>query len=74
MDMRTSSTVDGILLNGKRDKNFLQSVCGLPVSTYFSALKIRWLMDNVEGIKEAMEEKRCYFGTVDSWLIWVNYM
>ncbi|KAJ3662402.1 hypothetical protein Zmor_006753 [Zophobas morio] len=70
MDMRTSSTADAILLNGKRDKNFLQSMCGLPISTYFSALKIRWLMDNVESIREAMDERRCFFGTVDSWLIW----
>ncbi|XP_068901683.1 glycerol kinase-like isoform X2 [Tenebrio molitor] len=70
MDMRTSSTVDAILLHGKRDKNFLQSICGLPVSTYFSALKIKWLMDNVKDVKKAMDEKRCLFGTVDSWLIW----
>ncbi|RZB40299.1 glycerol kinase-like, partial [Asbolus verrucosus] len=70
MDMRTSSTVDEILQHGKRSKNFLQNLCGLPVSTYFSALKIKWLMDNVEGVKEAMKEKRCLFGTIDSWLIW----
>lgn len=72
MDMRTASTVDAILQNGKRNKNFLQNVCGLPVSTYFSALKIRWLMDNVEGVRTAMAEQRCMFGTVDSWIIWVK--
>lgn len=71
--MRTSSTVDTILSNGKRNKNFLQSQCGLPISTYFSALKIRWLMDNVDGVKKAMKEKRCIFGTIDTWLIWVSY-
>ncbi|KAF5298514.1 hypothetical protein FQR65_LT00056 [Abscondita terminalis] len=46
LDMRTSSTVDKILSNGKRNKNFLKSLCGLPVSTYFSAVKLRWLIDN----------------------------
>ncbi|KAJ8931559.1 hypothetical protein NQ314_015506 [Rhamnusium bicolor] len=71
MDMRTSSTVDMILQNGSRPQNFLQNLCGLPVSTYFSALKVRWMMDNVEGVREAMEEGRCLFGNVDTWLVWV---
>ncbi|ENN79747.1 glycerol kinase isoform X2 [Dendroctonus ponderosae] len=70
MDMRTSSTMDEILQYGKKDKNFLQYVCGLPVSTYFSALKIKWMIDNVKGVKEAMDEGRCIFGNIDSWLIW----
>ncbi|XP_066256252.1 glycerol kinase 3-like isoform X1 [Euwallacea similis] len=70
MDMRTSSTVDQILQYGKKDKNFLQYTCGLPVSTYFSALKIKWMMDNVKGVKEAIKEGRCLFGNIDSWLIW----
>ncbi|KAK9701777.1 FGGY family of carbohydrate kinase [Popillia japonica] len=70
LDMRTASTVDRILQNGKRNKNFLKNVCGLPVSTYFSALKIRWLIDNIEGVRRAIEEDRCLFGTVDTWLIW----
>lgn len=70
MDMRTSHTVDQILLNGKRQQNFLQSLCGLPVSTYFSALKIKWLMDNVKGVKQAMSEGRCLFGNIDSWIVW----
>ncbi|XP_050309988.1 glycerol kinase-like isoform X2 [Anthonomus grandis grandis] len=70
MDMRTSSTVDEILQYGKKDKNFLQYACGLPVSTYFSALKIKWMMDNIKGVKEAMREGRCCFGNIDSWLIW----
>ncbi|KAI4470002.1 sugar kinase [Holotrichia oblita] len=70
LDMRTASTVDQILQNGKRNKNFLKNVCGLPVSTYFSALKIRWLIDNVEGVRRAISEDRCLFGTIDTWLIW----
>ncbi|GJQ77199.1 hypothetical protein Trydic_g14870 [Trypoxylus dichotomus] len=70
LDMRTASTVDKILQNGKRNKNFLKNVCGLPVSTYFSALKIRWLIDNVKRVRQAIAENRCLFGTIDTWLIW----
>ncbi|KAG5888423.1 hypothetical protein JTB14_020198 [Gonioctena quinquepunctata] len=70
MDIRTSSTVDDILEHGKHPQDFLQNVCGLPVSTYFSALKIKWMMENVEGVKEAIEEGRCLFGTIDTWLVW----
>lgn len=72
LDMRTETTVDEVLKNGKRDKNFLVSVCGLPVSTYFSALKIKWLIDNVEAVRSAIADNRCMFGTVDTWLIWVR--
>jgi len=44
--------------------------CGLPISTYFSALKLSWLIKNVPAVREAMEANNCCFGTVDSWLIW----
>lgn len=72
LDTRTAETVDKILQDGKRNKNFLKHLCGLPVSTYFSAVKLRWLMDNVEAVRKAVDEKRCLFGTVDSWLVWVR--
>lgn len=73
LDVRTASTVDEVLA-GVRDHNqdCLKSLCGLPVSTYFSAVKIRWLMDNVSEVKQAFEDKRCCFGTIDTWLLWVN--
>uniref|UniRef100_A0A8C1XR27 Probable glycerol kinase n=1 Tax=Cyprinus carpio TaxID=7962 RepID=A0A8C1XR27_CYPCA len=51
-----------------RNKNHLKT--GLPISTYFSAVKLRWLMDNVEKVHEAVLSHRAMFGTVDSWLIW----
>uniref|UniRef100_A0A1Y1KDG7 Probable glycerol kinase n=1 Tax=Photinus pyralis TaxID=7054 RepID=A0A1Y1KDG7_PHOPY len=70
LDMRTSVTVDKILSNGKRNKNFLKSLCGLPVSTYFSAVKLRWLIDNVPKVRDAISDGRCLFGTIDTWLIW----
>ena len=50
----------------------LQSLCGLPVNTYFSAVKLRWLIDNSETVRKAVNEGRCMFGTVDSWLLWVT--
>jgi glycerol kinase len=47
-----------------------QDRCGLPFSTYFSALKLKWLLDNVDSVKQAASEKRLCFGTMDSWLIY----
>uniref|UniRef100_A0A668T5T0 Probable glycerol kinase n=1 Tax=Oreochromis aureus TaxID=47969 RepID=A0A668T5T0_OREAU len=48
----------------------LQHKTGLPISTYFSAVKLRWLMDNVDEVHKAVVSHRAMFGTVDSWLIW----
>jgi len=50
----------------------LQHKTGLPISTYFSALKLRWLLDNVEEVRRAVRGGRAMFGTVDSWIIWVR--
>lgn len=72
LDMRTASTVDKILATNKKNKDFLKSLCGLPLSTYFSAVKLRWLMDNVPQVQKAIDENRCLFGTIDTWLIWVG--
>lgn len=71
LDTRNKDTVDKYIAKTKGfDANYLKSLCGLPISTYFSALKIRWLIDNVPSVQKAIENKRCYFGNVDSWLIW----
>lgn len=45
-------------------------VTGLPFATYFSALKLRWLLDQVPGLQQAAEQGDALFGTIDSWLIW----
>ena len=42
----------------------------MPISTYFSALKLLWLMENVDAVKEAIKKKDALFGTIDTWLIW----
>ncbi|WP_338910262.1 glycerol kinase GlpK [Mycetohabitans rhizoxinica] len=43
---------------------------GLPIDAYFSATKIRWILDNVAGARERAKQGKLAFGTVDSWLIW----
>ena len=43
---------------------------GLPVSTYFSGPKVRWLLDHIPGLSERAEAGEVLFGTIDSWLIW----
>jgi len=48
----------------------LQEFCGLPLSTYFSALKLVWLKENVAEVQQKMDQDQLLFGTVDSWLIW----
>lgn len=71
-DIRTDSTVDQIIAKfPDHSKNHLKPLCGLPVSPYFSALKIRWLKDNVPAVKKAIRDKRCKVGTMDTWVVWV---
>ncbi|CAF0952515.1 unnamed protein product [Adineta ricciae] len=70
LDARTQETVDFLLKQYNKRQDCLQEQCGLPISTYFSALKIRWLIDNKEEVRQAIEAKRCMFGTVDSWLLY----
>ncbi|CAH1428621.1 unnamed protein product [Lactuca virosa] len=70
MDIRTSSICSELekKLSGGRT-HFLET-CGLPISTYFSAMKLLWLLENVKRVKEAAEKGDALFGTIDSWLIW----
>lgn len=55
-------------LSGGRT-HFIEA-CGLPISTYFSALKLLWLLENVDKVKESVKKGDALFGTIDSWLIW----
>ncbi len=57
----------------KTDPEFVTYVkdrTGLLIDAYFSATKIRWILDNVPGVRERAEAGKLLFGTVDSWLIW----
>ncbi|XP_066584438.1 glycerol kinase 3-like isoform X1 [Prorops nasuta] len=71
MDMRSTGIVENILKNIRNhNKDYLKPLCGLPISPYFSALKLKWLLENVPNVQDAVQRKRCMFGTIDSWLIW----
>ncbi|MGN7890213.1 glycerol kinase GlpK [Dyadobacter sp. 22481] len=50
--------------------NQFRDITGLPVSTYFSGLKLKWLLENVEGIREDAEKGEAIFGNMDTFLIW----
>ena len=67
-DMRTDHLVRE--LGGEVGQNRFRDLCGLPLATYFSGPKIRWLLDHVDGLSERAESGDLLFGTIDSWLIW----
>lgn len=67
-DTRTAGLVRE--LKARDDSAKLQDICGLPLSTYPSSVKLLWLIENVDTVKQAYEAGRLAFGTVDSWLIY----
>ncbi|XP_072483536.1 glycerol kinase-like [Notamacropus eugenii] len=70
LDLCTQSTVELLSKRIPGTNYFVRSKTGLPLSTYFSAVKIHWLLENARKVKKAVEEQKAFFGTVDSWLIW----
>ena len=67
-DRRTASLCDQLKAQGLEEK--VRAKTGLPIDAYFSATKIRWILDNVEGAREKAKQGKLAFGTVDSWLVW----
>ncbi|MGW2639091.1 glycerol kinase GlpK [Streptomyces sp. NPDC001348] len=67
-DTRTAPLVDEL----RRDpgEEFFLQRCGLPPSTYFSALRVRWLLDRDDGLRRRARDGEVLFGTMESWLIW----
>jgi len=57
-------------LGGDEGQDRFRERCGLPLATYFSGPKIRWLLDALPGVRERAERGEVLFGTMDSWLIW----
>jgi len=51
-------------------RNHFEPSCGLPISTYFSATKLLWLLENVDAVRQAVKSGDALFGTIDTWLIW----
>ena len=67
-DTRTDQIVNRLARDGGPDR--FRPRVGLPLSPYFSGTKIKWLLDNVEGVRAAAESGDAIFGNVDTWLIW----
>jgi glycerol kinase len=67
-DRRTAVDCDSLRERGLEET--IRRKTGLVVDAYFSATKIRWMLDNTEGLRERAERGEIAFGTVDSWLIW----
>src|SRR5690242_19334604 len=67
-DTRTDKLVDELSADGGQDR-FREQV-GLPLATYFSGPKVRWILDNVDGAKEKAEAGDLLFGNMDTWVIW----
>ena len=57
-------------LEGGVGQNRFRDKTGLPLATYFSGPKIKWILDNVAGVREAAERGDAIFGNIDTWLIW----
>jgi glycerol kinase len=67
-DTRVEGMVAEFAKNGGPDR--FRGKTGLPLSTYFSAMKIRWILENVRDAREQAEEGEALFGTIDSYLLW----
>ena len=68
-DRRTSEYCDSLKRDGRAD--LIRSKTGLIIDAYFSATKVRWILENVPGAHQKAEEGKLRFGTVDTWLIWM---
>ena len=67
-DRRTVSYCNKLKTEGYENK--IQSVTGLILDSYFSATKIKWIIDNIAISKELLEKDELLFGTIDTWLLW----
>lgn len=65
---RTAALCDGLRAKGLED--YIRQTTGLVPDAYFSATKIRWILDHVEGAQERAQRGELLFGTVDTWLLW----
>jgi len=67
-DTRTQGVVDELSADGGQDR--FRAKVGLPLATYFSGTKAKWLLENVEGARAKAEAGDLMFGTIDTWVIW----
>ena len=69
LDTRNNALVEVMVEKYGKD-DWIRVKTGLPFSTYFSGLKVKWLIDNVAEVRRAVDGERAFFGTIDTWLIW----
>jgi glycerol kinase len=67
-DTRTDQICNELIADGGQDR--FREKTGLPIATYFSGPKVRWLLDNVEGARARAEAGELAFGNMDTWCIW----
>ncbi|WP_460802329.1 glycerol kinase GlpK [Microbacterium sp. GXF6406] len=67
-DTRTQATIDALAEDGGVRR--FAGITGLPLATYFSASKIAWILDEVDGARERAERGELLFGTPDTWVLW----
>ncbi len=67
-DTRTDVMINELAKNGGQDR--FREKTGLPLATYFSGPKVKWILDNVEGARSKAEHGELLFGNIDAWIIW----
>ncbi len=67
-DTRTADYCNILSKDGGQDR--FRAKVGLPLATYFSGPKIKWILDHIPGVREAAQNGRAIFGNIDTWLIW----
>jgi len=67
-DTRTDTICNDLAKDGGQDR--FRAKVGLPLATYFSGPKIKWILDNVEGARARAEKGEILFGNIDTWVIW----
>jgi glycerol kinase len=67
-DTRTKEICDELAQDGGQDR--FRDVCGLPLATYFSGPKIKWILNHIPEARTAAERGDALFGNIDTWLIW----
>lgn len=67
-DTRTDKICNELAKDGGQDR--FRAKVGLPLATYFSGPKVKWILDNVPGVREAADEGDALFGNMDTWVIW----
>ncbi|MGH3083127.1 MAG: glycerol kinase GlpK [Gaiellaceae bacterium] len=67
-DTRTDQICNELSADGGQDR--FRAKTGLPIATYFSGPKIKWILDNVDGVRAKAESGEVVFGNIDTWVIW----